>query len=122
MGKDVLIILMIAFGLFAVIMFVLFYAYLKKYHNERIIDDNYEKDIDREQDMEQEEPDEDIIGNRGIDDNMESKPFVPMQEENYQEPSYEENEVSDTYSETDMSEYNVDETEEDEGFVPIRKE
>ena len=118
MEKDILVILMIAFGLFAVIMFVLFYAYLKKYHNERIIDDNYEKDIDREQD----EPDEDIIGNSGIDDNMESKPFVQMQEENYQEPTYEENKVSDTYSETDMSEYNVDETEDDEGFVPIRKE
>ena len=46
MGKDILVILMVAFGLFAVIMFVLFYAYLKKYYNNRHISDDYKKDID----------------------------------------------------------------------------
>ena len=46
MGKDILVILMVAFGLFAIIMFVLFYAYLKKYYNNKHISEDYKKDID----------------------------------------------------------------------------
>ncbi len=46
MGKDILVILMIAFGLFAIIMFVLFFVYLKKYYNSRHINDDYQKDLD----------------------------------------------------------------------------
>ena len=41
MGKDVLVILMMAFGLFAILMFILFYIYAKKSYNSKHIDDNY---------------------------------------------------------------------------------
>lgn len=50
MEKDVLVILMIAFGIFAVVMFVLFYAYLKKYYNKRHIIDDYKEDLEKETD------------------------------------------------------------------------
>ncbi len=66
MEKDVLVILMIAFGLFAVIMFVLFYAYLKKYYNNKHIDYNYENDIaddDGEDIIEKEEIEEEVNNN-----------------------------------------------------------
>ena len=66
MEKDVLVILMIAFGLFAVIMFVLFYAYLKKYYNNKHIDYNYENDIaddDGEDIIEREEIQEEVNNN-----------------------------------------------------------
>ncbi len=57
MGKDVLVILMVAFGLFAIVMFVLFFVYLKKYYNSRHIDNDYKKDIDEkiEQEMKYEQ-------------------------------------------------------------------
>ncbi len=45
MEKDLLVILMIAFGIFAVVMFILFYVYLKKYYNDRHIEQDYENDI-----------------------------------------------------------------------------
>lgn len=95
MEKDVLIILMIAFGLFAVIMFVLFYVYLKKYYNSRRISDDFEKEIDNRVD---DDDDEDIIGNSGtFEDELNNN-------ENY--PST-------------MNEYNVDN---DDEFVPMKKE
>lgn len=47
MEKEVLVILMVAFGLFAIIMFILFFVYLKKYYNNRHIDDDYKKDLDK---------------------------------------------------------------------------
>lgn len=94
MEKDVLIILMIAFGLFAVIMFVLFYVYLKKYYNSRRISDDFEKEIDNRVD----EDDEDIIGNSGtFEDELNN---------------------NENYSST-MNEYNVDN---DDEFVPMKKE
>ena len=46
MEKDVLVILMVAFGLFAIIMFILFFVYLKRYYNNRKIDEDYKRDVD----------------------------------------------------------------------------
>ncbi len=51
MEKDVLVILMVAFGLFAIIMFILFFIYLKKYYNNRHLNDDYRKEIDDEDDL-----------------------------------------------------------------------
>ena len=48
MGKDVLVILMVAFGLFAILMFILFYVYLRKYYNNRHISDDYQKEMDND--------------------------------------------------------------------------
>ena len=41
---DTLVILMVAFGLFAVAMFVLFYIYAKKYYNEKHLTEDYKDD------------------------------------------------------------------------------
>ncbi len=46
MGKNVLVILMIAFGIFAIVMFVLFFVYLKKFYNSKQISDDYKKELD----------------------------------------------------------------------------
>ena len=46
MEMDILAILMVAFGLFAVLMFILFYAYIKKYYNEKHLVDDYHDDND----------------------------------------------------------------------------
>ena len=43
--KDILVILMMAFGLFAISMFVLFYVYLKKNYNKRHLSDDYHEDV-----------------------------------------------------------------------------
>ena len=51
MEKDVLVILMVAFGLFAIVMFILFFVYLKKYYNNRHLNDDYRKEIDDEDDL-----------------------------------------------------------------------
>ena len=56
MLNDILVIVMMAFGLFAICMFILFYVYLKKHYNNRHIDDDYKKDLDREEiEIEEEE-------------------------------------------------------------------
>ena len=44
MEKDILVILMMAFGLFAILMFILFYIYAKKYYNTKHLTDNYRDD------------------------------------------------------------------------------
>ena len=44
MEKDILVILMMAFGLFAILMFILFYIYAKKYYNAKHLTDNYQDD------------------------------------------------------------------------------
>lgn len=44
MIEDILVILTVAFGLFAISMFVLFYIYLKKNYNKRHLSDDYTKD------------------------------------------------------------------------------
>ena len=41
MGKDILVILMMAFGLFGILMFILFYIYAKKHYNETHTSDEY---------------------------------------------------------------------------------
>ncbi len=46
MEKDVLVILMVAFGIFAIVMFILFFIYLRKYYNNKHIEDDYKKQID----------------------------------------------------------------------------
>ena len=50
MLNDILVILMIAFGLFAIIMFILFYVYLRKRYNNKHINDDYAKDLDKDDD------------------------------------------------------------------------
>ena len=44
MEKDILVILMMAFGLFAILMFILFYIYAKKYYNEKHLTEDYQED------------------------------------------------------------------------------
>ena len=46
MMKDILVILMVAFGLFTILMFVLFYVYVKKHYNNKHLSDDYEKDLE----------------------------------------------------------------------------
>lgn len=46
MEKDILVILMVAFGLFAIAMFIMFFIYLKKYYNTKHLEDDYKKDVD----------------------------------------------------------------------------
>ncbi len=46
MEKDILVILMMAFGLFAILMFILFYIYAKKYYNAKHLTENYQDDDD----------------------------------------------------------------------------
>lgn len=48
MKMDILAILMVAFCLFAIAMFVLFYVYAKKYRNEKNISEDYKKFDDEE--------------------------------------------------------------------------
>ena len=49
MEMDILAILMVAFCLFAIGMFVLFYIYAKKYHNEKNINEDYKVYGDEEE-------------------------------------------------------------------------
>ena len=79
MGKDILIILMIAFGLFAIIMFVLFYTYLRKYYNNKHLIQDYEKDIENESDEETEQVNSNEINFSELSDLDEG--FVPIKKE-----------------------------------------
>ena len=47
MEKDVLVILMVAFGLFAIFMFIMFFIYLKKYYNSKHLEEDYKKEVDQ---------------------------------------------------------------------------
>ena len=49
MVNDILVIIMVAFGLFAILMFILLYVYMKKNYNIRHMNYDYEKDIDKEE-------------------------------------------------------------------------
>jgi len=71
MGKDVLVILMVAFGLFAIIMFVLFFVYLKKYYNNKKIDDDYKRYVDEEIEEKNRDKEENIEFESDMD-------FVPI--------------------------------------------
>jgi len=61
MKMDILVILMMAFGLFAILMFILFYIYAKKHYNDKqmndelalIDDDNEEVNSSLEKDKEE---------------------------------------------------------------------
>ncbi len=48
MENNVLVVLMVAFGLMAIVMFVVFYIYLKKYYNSKHLSDDYQKELDNE--------------------------------------------------------------------------
>ena len=61
MKMDILAILMVAFALFAILMFILFYIYAKKYRNEKRISESYEEDdIDNDDTLEPVEYKEEI--------------------------------------------------------------
>ncbi len=49
MVNDILVILMMAFGLFAIAMFILFYVYLKKHHNSKYVSDDYTSDLEEDE-------------------------------------------------------------------------
>ena len=70
MVNDILVILMVAFGLFAIIMFVLLYVFLKKNYNNRHLSDDYTKDLKREKfeedDDEEQENEEFIPKKKGV--------------------------------------------------------
>ncbi len=70
MINDILVILMVAFGLFAVSMFVLFYAYLKKQYNNKHLSDDYENDID-------DVSNQDALDNNLLTSNQEDDEFIP---------------------------------------------
>ena len=48
MENEVLVILMVAFGLIAIAMFILFYIYLKKYYNQKHLSEDYQKELESE--------------------------------------------------------------------------
>lgn len=98
MEKEILVILMAAFGLFAIVMFVLFFIYLKKYYNNKHLDDDYQKDLDKEILEEDNTPVMDIIIP------LDKKP-EPIVNEVIQEPQVSE----------------VKEEEQEIEFVPIKK-
>ena len=54
MKMDILAILMVAFALFAILMFILFFVYAKKYHNEKKISEDY-NDLDDEESSDNDE-------------------------------------------------------------------
>ena len=65
MISDILVILLMAFGLFAISMFILFYVYLKRSYNKRHLNDDYTKEsINYEKD--------EILDNKNNDDE-----FIP---------------------------------------------
>ena len=51
MEMDILAMLMVAFGLFAILMFILFYAYVKKYYNEKHLTEDYNDSLGEEIDL-----------------------------------------------------------------------
>lgn len=51
--NDILVILMVAFGLFTIVMFILFYVYLRKHYNSKHLEEDYEKLGEEENDFEQ---------------------------------------------------------------------
>ncbi len=81
--KDILVILMVAFGLFAIVMFVLFYVYLRKYYNKKHLEEDYEKlgDDDTEPELAEPLKKESVNVNTSlntIDDVYNDGEFVPL--------------------------------------------
>ena len=106
MEKDVLVILMVAFGLFAIVMFVLFFVYLKKYYNSRHINEDYTK--------EEESPNEDDSENEVIWEGK--KDETPIEKEIV---SFEQEHAN--LKETEKKENSSFEPEDLEDFVPVKK-
>ena len=106
MEKDVLVILMIAFGIFAIAMFILFYVYLKKYYNGKHIEQDFENDIFKD------DLDDDIISTNPDDNTFSSNDEIVSKDELFT-PLIEDNNVLD--NKNDEEDY----TEDD--FVPIKK-
>ena len=61
MLNDILAIIMVSFGLFAISMFVLLYVYLKRHYNYKHIDDNYMRDLDRQNLLEDDDSSDDVV-------------------------------------------------------------
>ena len=99
MEKEVLVILMVAFGIFAIAMFILFFIYLKKYYNERHLEEDYQKELDEKIEEERAEGIE-----IPVSDNFIIPPLEPKVSEPVIVPPVEEKNV-----------------EEDMEFVPIKK-
>lgn len=88
MEMNVLVILMVAFALFAILMFILFYVYAKKYYNEKHMVEDYNDDAIDEVDVlgkntnnvdeknELKEIKEDDSNVKSIDESVEEE-FVP---------------------------------------------
>ena len=115
MEKDILIILMFAFGIVAVIMFILFYVYLKRFYNKRRLDDSYEKDIDNDQDDEIEPFGEEVSNNPDMLNNEEINENVATYSPNLD--SFNENVSTD---QNNTGEYESSTDNEDE-FMPVKK-
>lgn len=110
MGKDILVILMIAFGLFSIIMFILFFVYLKKYYNSKHLEDDYKKEIDMDDDHD-DIPFEDALPKEDITEEIKEE---PKQAISFQEANNNIQEVRVPYE-------NDPNIEDDLEFVPIKK-
>ena len=75
MKMDILAILMVAFALFAILMFILFYIFAKKYHNEKRISEDY-NDLDNDEIVVDEDKIEEKKNIELIDIWIENKSYV----------------------------------------------
>ena len=111
MGKDVLVILMIAFGIFAIVMFVLFFVYLKKFYNSKRISDDYKKELDYDH-LDDEVYEEEPI-KQETDEEIYNEPKEPISfqtmNDSIKEVEIPKNDTSNIELESDME------------FVPIKK-
>ena len=108
MGKDVLVILMVAFGLFAIVMFVLFFIYLKKYYNSRHINEDYKNEIDEYPEEDDSQEYEEVHENVYEEVHEDKKPI-----------SYEREHAN--IKEVDIQDNNSFDNSELDDFVPIKK-
>ena len=111
MGNDILVIIMVAFGLLANVMFVLFFVYLKKYYGSKHIEEDYKKELD-------EKIDDDSVEEE-IEKIQESTPIVS---ENPKETiSFKE--MNDNIKEVEIPKdsFSNNQIEDDMEFVPIKK-
>ena len=88
MEKEVLVILMVAFGIFAIAMFILFFIYLKKYYNERHLEEDYQKELDEKIEEERAEGIEIPVSDNFIIPPLEpkvSEPVLPVEDKTIEE-------------------------------------
>ena len=124
MEKDILVILMVAFGIFAVVMFVLFFVYLKKYYNSKNIEEDYQKELDQKIMEEQEETKDEPVVNieaTPIDTHVTEPVIEPVEIPVVDEPVMPNVETVDVP--ITENEPNIESTSEDSDmeFVPIKK-